>query len=193
MSLTEFCSGAFPNLIINDHFALREHAITDAAAFLHYFSKPSVNEFNIASPSPTSLGDAQDEINYCRSLYYEQKGIYWSLEQRDNHRMIGAIGIHFRPPACHGEIHYDLDDAFWGQGLMTQAMHVALTHCFVTQAMDRLEARTLRNNPGSIRVLEKCGFRFKRTISDYASYNGNLYNIDVFQLTARQYRSQFHQ
>ena len=163
----------FPVLTINQNFKLREHTASDDQAFFNYYTHPKVAKFNIAAPIPRSLKEATEEVLYCRSLYYRRQGIYWAIA---NHSMIGAIGVHYRQ-ANIAEIHYDLNIEYWNQGIMTQAMKVAIAYCFDQLQITTLEAKTLKENTASIHILEKLGFKYHDCIENFQSYNGKTYRI----------------
>ena len=188
MSLPDFYTNPFPCFAINENYDLREHQIEDAAAFLRYYNDAKVSQFNIAAPIPSSLAEAKEETSYCRNLFYEHKGIYWALAQRDNDTMIGAIGIHMRTPTNHGEIHYDLDQHYWNRGIMTHALYLVLQFCFTGGSFASMEARTLKANMASIKVLEKLGFSHHHTENNYQSYNGQKYDIEVYQATPESFQ-----
>ncbi|MDQ0747553.1 RimJ/RimL family protein N-acetyltransferase [Streptomyces africanus] len=66
------------------------------------------------------------------------------------------------------EVTYWVDRAYWGQGIATAALRALLT-----EVPERpLYARAASDNAGSLRVLEKCGFRAVATASGYASARG---------------------
>ncbi|MBE2197770.1 MAG: GNAT family N-acetyltransferase [Anaerolinea sp.] len=67
------------------------------------------------------------------------------------------------------EVSYWLGRAFWGQGLATRALTSFLAQ--VNQARP-IYARVAKDNLGSIRVLEKCGFRIIGEDKGYANARG---------------------
>ena len=71
----------------------------------------------------------------------------------------------------HGEnieVTYWLGREFWGRGLATQALNKML-HLVVDQP---IFARAATDNIGSIRVLQKCGFKIIGKNKDFASGRG---------------------
>ena len=48
----------------------------------------------------------------------------------------------------------------WGQGYATEGARALLEHGFISLGLAQVSARTLRDNRGSRRVMEKCGLRF---------------------------------
>ncbi|WP_086562425.1 GNAT family N-acetyltransferase [Streptomyces africanus] len=66
------------------------------------------------------------------------------------------------------EVTYWVDRAYWGKGIATAALRALLT-----EVPERpLYARAASDNAGSLRVLDKCGFRAVATASGYASARG---------------------
>jgi len=184
MSLEDFYTQPFPTIHLDETYILREHTMQDAVDFLNYFSRPNAHKFNIASQAPQTIEESTAEIKYCHDLFYQKKGIYWSIAKISNQQMIGAIGIHTRAPRCHGEIHYDLDEDYWNKGIMTRALQKTLHHCFFEKKLESIEARTLKGNVASIKVLEKLNFHYTRTIANYPSFNGKTYDIEVYELNS---------
>jgi RimJ/RimL family protein N-acetyltransferase len=66
------------------------------------------------------------------------------------------------------ELTYWLGREFWGRGLATQALKRML-HLFVDRP---LFARAAADNIGSIRVLQKCGFKIIGRNKDFAHGRG---------------------
>ncbi|MEU1694060.1 GNAT family N-acetyltransferase [Streptomyces hirsutus] len=75
--------------------------------------------------------------------------------------------------AAHGapgerEVTYWVDRAYWGRGIATAALRALLAE--VTERP--LHARVAADNAGSLRVLEKCGFRVVARETGYAPARG---------------------
>lgn len=56
------------------------------------------------------------------------------------------------------EVGYWLSEAFWGRGIVTEALQLLSDHLLSEVGLLRLFALPLADNPGSIRVLEKAGY-----------------------------------
>jgi [ribosomal protein S5]-alanine N-acetyltransferase len=79
--------------------------------------------------------------------------------------------------------------AYWGKGYATEATLLALRHAFYDLGLERVQARTLVTNAGSIRVDEKCGFRVEGTLRHAAFKDGayrDLYLMAVLRQDFRQ-------
>lgn len=90
-----------------------------------------------------------------------------ALELKENGKVIGSIGledIDFKD-AEHlkgREIGYALSKAYWGRGLMPEAVTAVISYCFRELAFDWLTCDHFVWNRQSCRVIEKCGFQYVR-------------------------------
>ncbi|MFD4632937.1 GNAT family N-acetyltransferase [Streptomyces sp. NPDC058284] len=77
--------------------------------------------------------------------------------------VVGSAGVYGTPG--EREVTYWIDRAYWGRGLATAALCALLA-----QFLERpLYARAAADNAGSLRVLEKCGFRVSARERGYAA------------------------
>ena len=90
-----------------------------------------------------------------------------ALELKENGKVIGSIGledIDF-PDAGNRygrEIGYALSKAYWGRGLMPEAVNAVISYCFCELGFDWLTCDHFVWNRQSRRVIEKCGFQYVR-------------------------------
>ena len=71
--------------------------------------------------------------------------------------LIGGLG--FKKLQETPEIGYWLGRPYWGRGFMSEALPAAIAWVFDNTAHDRLACEAMRENPASIKVMEKAGFR----------------------------------
>jgi len=64
------------------------------------------------------------------------------------------------------EVGYWLGKAYWGKGIATHALELFLE----IETTRPLYAAAVKNNTGSIRVLEKCGFKFLKSADEEVIY-----------------------
>jgi RimJ/RimL family protein N-acetyltransferase len=81
------------------------------------------------------------------------------------------------------EVSYWIDKAYWGRGIATWALHAFLKSVNKTRP---IYARVAKDNLGSIRVLEKCGFRGVGETKGFANARGAEIEELVFELTAEE-------
>lgn len=71
--------------------------------------------------------------------------------------MIGGMG--FKKLQATPEIGYWLGRPYWGRGFMSEAVRAAVTWLFENTGHQRLAGEAMLENAGSLKVLEKLGFR----------------------------------
>jgi RimJ/RimL family protein N-acetyltransferase len=81
------------------------------------------------------------------------------------------------------EVTYWLGREYWGKGIATWALKELLTHHSLKRPMD---ARVAKDNPGSRRVLEKCGFTIVGEERGFANARGQEIEELLLELKAIQ-------
>ncbi|MCH9769673.1 MAG: GNAT family N-acetyltransferase [Gammaproteobacteria bacterium] len=180
--ITEFYAQKFPTLNVSQQLYLREQSLEDTENFYKYYTDPAVHKYILAAV-PKTLSQAGDEIHYCRNLFYRRNGIYWTLARRDTNEMIGALGFHINNYHHRAEIHYDLAQPYWRQGIMFQALRTIVDFAMENMQLQRIEAQTLEGNVGSIGVLEKLGFIREAKLHNYRNFDGRFYDIELLAFT----------
>ena len=97
----------------------------------------------------------------------------FALELKENHKVIGSLGLEKMSFSLGGEydnlagreIGYVLSKAYWGRGLMPEAVKAVIAYCFQNEKYDYLICSHSVTNNQSKRVIEKCGFRFVKESS----------------------------
>ena len=93
-------------------------------------------------------------------------------------KVIGSLGIEFYnekdyPEFSHltgREIGYVLSKDYWGKALMPEAVNAVIRYLFETEDLDFLICGHFERNARSRRVIEKCGFRYIRTVRFETEY-----------------------
>ena len=84
---------------------------------------------------------------------------------------------------------YDLARAYWGSGLMPEALRAILAFGFEQMALNRVEADASENNRQSMRVLEKVGFLREGHQREQYYENGEFGDLVLFSLLKRDFRA----
>jgi ribosomal-protein-alanine N-acetyltransferase len=173
----------FPSLS-TERLTLRAPTLADAAAFRAVLSVPDVTRFSNWPDAPTKA-QGERSLRWMSKLHASGKGCAWIIEHRDSRTVVGAIRFNrFEKKWKSGEIGYELHPDFWGKGLMTEAVHVAVRCGHQTFGLNRIEAWTLPGNPASDRVLEKSGFRYEGTLRQKAWFKGAYHDFRMFARVA---------
>lgn len=68
------------------------------------------------------------------------------------------------------ELGYVLSKAYWGRGIMPEAVKAVIEYLFTTEKLDFILCGCFEQNIQSARVIEKCGFQYYKTIELTTSY-----------------------
>jgi len=177
----------FPIIDLGD-YVLREQQDKDVENFFRYYTDPEVNKY-ILTEVPQTLEDARRELYYWRNVFYNNDGIYFAIASKHDDQMIGSIGFsgqnnyHSRM-----ELSYDMAKEFWRKGIMSKAIDALLEYGFATMNMNRIEAVSSIYNEGSIRLLEKCGFKYEGCLRQHRFHRGKYVDVYVFSFLKEEFQ-----
>ncbi|TMG08626.1 MAG: GNAT family N-acetyltransferase [Chloroflexi bacterium] len=101
--------------------------------------------------------------------------IAWSLFPIGSDAAVGVVGLHHidRAAAC-AQVAYELDEAYSGRGLATEALQRVLEFASAEIGLWRIEAHIDPNNSRSLRLVERLGFVRECEREDYIVYATTL-------------------
>lgn len=83
---------------------------------------------------------------------------------------------------------YWIGSKFAGQGLMTEALTLALAHAFQDLALHRVEANIVPENAASKALVRKLGFRLEGVAKRYLCINGRWRDHEHWAMTLEDWR-----
>ena len=151
-------------VLTTDRLTLRPWRESDLADFYEYASVDGVGQ--MAGWNPHRNAEESKEI---LSRFIAGKKVF-ALEYRG--KVIGSLGVEeYREDlypeldALQGrEIGYVLSRAYWGRGLMPEAVRAVINWLFHVEKLDFIICGHFVRNNQSRRVIEKCGFRYIKTV-----------------------------
>jgi RimJ/RimL family protein N-acetyltransferase len=145
----------FPDSLTTPRLLLRPIALADAGEiFAGYGQDPEVTRFLLWTPHE-SLADAEGFVRQCLVDPPERKRTY-VVCGRDDGAVRGGFELR-RDRAHHVEFGYVLARAWWGQGLMSEALNAVVDWAMAEPGCFRLSGWCDAENAGSARVMEKAG------------------------------------
>jgi RimJ/RimL family protein N-acetyltransferase len=133
--------------------ALRAPRLKDAKTVATLANDRRIAENTARIPYPYKKSDAEVFITRVNGV-----GEAVFLITLHNETIIGACGLVMQDKAP--ELGYWLGVNYWGKGYATEALHAVIDYAFTDLAHEALAAAARVTNPGSRRVLEKCGFQW---------------------------------
>lgn len=99
-------------------------------------------------------------------------------------KVIGSVTLDQRKGAhsCTAELGYVIARKYWGKGLGTRAVHLAIQHAFKDLEIKRIEAYVDPTNIGSQRILEKNGFIKEGLLKNFILQKGALKDRFIYAL-----------
>lgn len=106
---------------------------------------------------------------------------------REDGRFIGNCGIRVNnPPLLEANIGYEINPAYWGQGLATESATAILTFGFEELGMHRVWAECVADNAASARVLAKLGMRQEARFVEHQWYRDRWWDTLIFAILDRE-------
>lgn len=184
-----FDFGPFP-VLETERMILREIMPDDGPGIFAIRGDYEVTKYN-GGMNYTRLDQAQALIASIRDAYRDKRSVRWgmTLKGGDN-SVIGMCGYNYWVRADdRASIGYDLARAYWGRGLMPEAIRAILTFGFKAMLLNRVEADASSENVRSIRVLEKVGFLHEGRQRDPFYEDGESGDLVLFSLLRRDFRT----
>ncbi|WP_299064458.1 GNAT family N-acetyltransferase [uncultured Polaribacter sp.] len=168
----------FP-VLETERLTLRALNLNDAKAIFGLRTNKEVNEF-IDRKTPKNLSEARAFIDLITNNTLNNKGVFWVLESKSNHLLIGTIGLrNFEDEENYAEVSYETHPDFQQSGFMDEALQAIINYAFENLDLKTIEAFTHKNNDASIALLEKYNFVLDPERKEEGFENNNSYRLAV--------------
>lgn len=141
-----------------ERLLLKNISRDDSDFILKQFSDENVNEFLFDAEPMKSLAEADDLIDFYAQPEPRRQH-RWIIIDKETKTKIGTCGFHCldKKEKCV-DIGYDLQKAYWGKGIMTEAANAILNAYIPKLGIEQVFAHIAVENERSIRLAEKLGF-----------------------------------
>ena len=156
----------------------RMHPI-DAEDMFDYARRKEVTEYLLWSPHP-NISYTRDYLRYIDGRYALGDFYDWAIIDRESRRMIGTCGFtRINTENNSGEIGYVLHPDFWGKGYACEVAQCVINFGLEKLGLHRIEARFIKDNLRSLRVMEKLGMNFEGYHTDEIFVKGEYKTVGV--------------
>ena len=147
--------------LYTERLILRPMRISDAEDMYEYACREDVTEYLLWSPHE-SIFVTHDYLAYIERRYKTAEFFDWAITLADSGKMIGTVGF-TKIDVQHGcgEIGYVLNPDYHGMGLATEAARRIVEFGADVLRLHRIEAKFMRGNDASLRVMQKLGMKFE--------------------------------
>jgi len=145
-----------------ERLILRRFVVEDAQAMYdNWASDPEVTRFLTWPPHGSAQLTKQLLEDWVKQ--YENKAYYnWVIELKETGDVIGNISVVKLNEAVEsGDMGYCMSRAFWGRGIMPEALKAVIKYLFEEVGLNRIAACHDVNNPKSGRVMDKAGMKLE--------------------------------
>ena len=155
---------------------------TDAGALFDWYSDPVVARY-LSFPVWTEASQAAKKISAMLKGYETGEHLNLVVERSSDAAPMGTAGLfHIHETNWRAELGYTLGRAFWGQGLMHDALLALVDHAFCAMNLNRLEADIDPRNAASARSLDRLGFRHEGVMRERWIVNGEVSDTGFYGL-----------
>lgn len=139
---------------------LRRFRIEDAEdMYNNWASDPEVTRY-LTWPAHTSVDVTRALLTEWIPNYKDGGYFNWVMEEKETGRAIGNISVvKLNENTEAADMGYCMSRAYWGRGLMPEALQAVMTYLFDVVGLNRVAACHDVNNPKSGRVMDKAGMR----------------------------------
>ena len=141
---------------------LRPYRLEDADdMFENWASDPEVTKF-LTWPPHSSVEVSRNVLEAWIPHYEEGNYFNWAIEWKETGRVIGNIAVvGFNQAAESADLGYCLGRAYWGRGIMPEAIRAVMDYLFDVVGVGRVAATHDAKNPKSGRAMDKAGMHFE--------------------------------
>ncbi|MDO9628738.1 MAG: GNAT family protein [Acholeplasmataceae bacterium] len=170
--------------LVTKRLILRDLRYSDLEDFYNYCKKPNIGPSAGWKPHQS----IEDSMKILRMMITENE--VWAITLKETDKVIGTIGLHVRnfdnAISNQKEVGYVLDDIYWGQGLMVEAVEEVLRYAFLDLELDKVLCGHSLANIQSKRVVEKSNFSY--THNEFRDhFDGSQIEIRMYELTKAFY------
>lgn len=166
---------------------LRKFKRGDVRDIFAYASDPQVTLYT-PWEHHRELETTRNFLDTILAAYRQGRPAPWAIVLRENNSLIGAIGIrNWTMEHARAEVGYVLARQHWGKGYASEALQAVLAFGFSRMELNRIEAKCVPENKGSIRVLEKSGLRREGLLREVEFCKGKFGDLNLYSILRHEF------
>ena len=164
---------------------LRQFRMEDAEdMFSNWASDPEVTRF-LTWPTHKSTDVTRMVLGSWIPQYADGGFFNWAIEWKETGRVIGNIAVvKLSEETEAADLGYCLSRAFWGHGIMPEALRAVMDYLFDTVGVNRVAACHDAKNPKSGRAMDKAGMKLEGVLRGAGKNNQGICD-DVWHALCR--------
>ncbi|MEA5592793.1 GNAT family protein [Rivularia sp. UHCC 0363] len=174
----------FPELE-TENLLLRQVNQSDAEAVFQHFSDKEVLKYHNLEAF-TNIEQAENLIASFYERFHNQQMIRWGITKKEDNILIGTCGYNWLQKSFQAEIGYELSQAYWRRGIMTEALSAMIKFGSEKMELNRIAATVMLENTASMKLLEKLGFVEEGILKEYGFWKGEFHDLKMFALLRKE-------
>lgn len=186
LTINEAVFSEFP-VLKSERLKFRQFKKKDAKAFFALKSNPLVMKY-MDSPRIENVEMAKEKIREIKQDFKGQKGINWSILDKETGEWMGYFGIwNIDKKNCRGQIGYAIAPKYWKKGYMSETFNTLLEFSFENLHLHSVEANVNPKNEKSAQILIKMGFRQEAYFRENYLFDGHFLDSMIYCLLANDW------
>lgn len=171
-----------------ERLLLRQFCHSDADdMFKNWANDPCVTEF-LTWPPHENVEVTRNLLDNWISRYKEPEYYNWVIVLKEQNLLVGNISVVKTDKRIYSaDIGYCMGKAWWGNGIMPEALRAVIVYLFDETEFNRIAAFHDSNNPESGRVMEKAGMKFEGTLRAAAINMHGIYDKVCYSILRDDY------
>ena len=165
--------------IQTNRLTIRIVDLVDSSDYFEFCSNANVCKYLSFNPYK-SLSQAKNAINNMIRAYLQGTDVNFSIIYRDLKKVIGSISLTFNKDNS-ATIGYILNDLYWNQGIMKEAIEAICKIAFDYYEVKFLKAKFISENIASEKVLYANGFKEVEVLKNGFIKNGFYYYLIIYE------------
>jgi ribosomal-protein-alanine N-acetyltransferase len=168
---------------------LRQVTMKDAPWYFDHFNTKEIVEGQDHG-GPRNLSEARAELKlYFLDNFRRRSGIRWGITLKGDDKLIGSAGFYkwIQPERYQAEMGYDLSPAFWGKGIMAEALTATIQYGFDHMSLHRIEVLISHHNKRSQTLVRRLGFKREGVLRDHYFIEGRFSDDVIFSLLKEEW------
>lgn len=176
--------------IETERLLLRQFHMDDAEAmFRNWQSDVKVTEF-LRWKTAIDICEAEQVLHEWVQGYEHRDFYQWAIVLKEIGEPIGSISaVEKNDNFDMVHIGYCIGSKWWNQGITSEAFKVIILFFFEKVGANRIEAQHDPNNPGSGKVMQKCGLRYEGTLRQADWSNKGIVDACMYSLLRSEWEN----
>lgn len=162
---------------------LRELNVDDAENFYYLNLNPNVIKYT-GNSAFKNIKEAKEFLENYQDYKLNGYG-RWAVINKETNEFIGWCGLKFGEMENETDIGFRFFEKEWNKGFATESAKACITYGFEKLNLKRIIGRAMKENIGSIKVLEKIGLEYERN-THFEEKDAVIYKIEKNKANTQQ-------